>query len=107
VSSSLSVGYSSFPSLFRLIFPTHLPRPTELYAASRTLYALAIEGKAPAIFRRTSRSGLPIYCIGITSLFGLIAFVNAANISTGVIFNWVRTVSSLFFVSALKLRLHS
>lgn len=60
---------------------------SDLYAASRTLYALAIEGKAPRIFKRCTKAGLPIYCVLVTSLFGPLAFITVS--STGEeVFNW-------------------
>ena len=46
---------------------------SDLYASSRTLYALAVEGKAPAFLRRCTKGGLPVWCVGITGLFGLLA----------------------------------
>lgn len=46
---------------------------SDLYASSRTLYALAIEGKAPAFLRKCTKGGLPVWCVFITGLFGLLA----------------------------------
>lgn len=47
---------------------------SDLYASSRTLYGLAVDHKAPAIFRKCLSNGLPIYAVAATSLFGVLAF---------------------------------
>lgn len=43
-----------------------------VYNASRTLYGLALEGKAPAIFKRCSRNGVPVYCVIVTLAMSLL-----------------------------------
>lgn len=52
---------------------------SDLYASSRTLYGLACDGKAPAIFRKCTKNGLPIYCLGLTACFGFLAYMNVSN----------------------------
>ena len=42
-------------------------------------YGLACDGKAPAIFRRCTKNGLPIYCLAITAAFGLLVRVFTAR----------------------------
>lgn len=56
---------------------------SDLYIGTRTIYGLAREGKAPAIFARTHR-GVPIYSLGICSLIALIAYMNVSNDSKEV-----------------------
>lgn len=34
-----------------------------VYNASRTLYGLALEGKAPKVFKRCNRNGVPVWCV--------------------------------------------
>lgn len=48
-----------------------------LYASSRTLYDLANEGRAPKIFRKVTRYGVPIYCVLLTTLIGGLAFLSS------------------------------
>ena len=38
---------------------------SDLYIASRTIYGLAVEGKAPAIFRHTDSRGVPIWALAM------------------------------------------
>ncbi|BFZ60735.1 hypothetical protein YB2330_001786 [Saitoella coloradoensis] len=67
---------------------------SDLYTASRTLYALALEGKAPRIFARVTRKGLPIYCVLLTFCLGPLAYLNVSSgASTG--FNWLSNLSTV------------
>lgn len=50
------------------------PPQSDLYASSRTLYGLALDKKAPAIFRKCTKGGVPIYALAVTSLFGFLAY---------------------------------
>lgn len=45
---------------------------SDLYASSRTLYALAVEGQVPAFLKKCTKDGLPIWCVFLTGLFGLL-----------------------------------
>ncbi|KAH7356071.1 proline permease PrnB [Pyrenochaeta sp. MPI-SDFR-AT-0127] len=58
-----------------------------LYMSSRSLYSIALAGNAPKIFTRCNRYGLPIYAVGATSLFSLLAYLNVVS-SSGTVFNW-------------------
>lgn len=66
---------------------------SDLYIASRTLYGLAVEGNAPKIFSRTDRRGVPIYALGLSSLFCLLAFLNVDTSSTTVFKYFVNLVT--------------
>jgi len=52
---------------------------SDLYIATRTIYGLAREGKAPAILARTDRRGVPTYALAASSVFGLLAYMNVSN----------------------------
>lgn len=67
---------------------------SDLYASSRTLYGLACDGKAPAIFRKCTKNGLPIYCLAITAAFGLLAYMNVSS-SSSTVFNYLSNLSSI------------
>jgi amino acid transporter len=65
------------------------------YAASRTLLALSLEGKAPKIFRKCTPGGLPIWAVAFTSSLGLLAFMGTSSSGTaGEIFNWLYNLSA-------------
>ncbi|KAI1437714.1 amino acid permease [Xylaria sp. CBS 124048] len=67
---------------------------SDLYIASRTLYGLASDGSAPAIFRKTDSRGVPIYALGLSSLFSLLGFLNVSNDSKNV-FTYFVNVSTI------------
>ncbi|KAI9307961.1 amino acid permease/ SLC12A domain-containing protein [Cunninghamella echinulata] len=65
-----------------------------LYASSRTLYDLAIERKAPKLFTRVTRYGVPIYCVLLTSAIGMLAFLTSL-FGNGVVYSWLLSVSGV------------
>lgn len=88
---------------------------SNVYSGSRVLVALAEEGQAPAIFKRTNRWGIPVYSVAGTAAIGLFGFLNLSS-SGGKVFNWLLNISGvagltnwagtclshLFFMRALK-----
>lgn len=68
---------------------------SDLYIASRTLYGLASEGKAPAIFKRTDSRGVPVYPLAFSALFSLLAFMNVSDDSTKV-FGYFVNLTTIF-----------
>ena len=68
---------------------------SDLYIASRTLYGLASDGQAPAIFKRTDKRGVPIYALGFSALFSLLAFMNVSDDSTKV-FGYFVNLTTIF-----------
>ncbi|KAG9120708.1 hypothetical protein FRC07_003687 [Ceratobasidium sp. 392] len=68
---------------------------SDLYASSRTLYALALEHKAPAFLRYCTKGGLPVWCVLITGLFGVLAYLNAGSQTAVTVFNWLYNISSI------------
>lgn len=43
-----------------------------VFCGSRTLFGLALEGKAPKFLTRCTANGVPIYCVGVTLALSLI-----------------------------------
>lgn len=68
---------------------------SDLYIASRTIYGLALEGKAPKFLAKTDRRGVPIYALGISSLFALLAYLNVSNDSAEV-FGYFVNLTTIF-----------
>ncbi|KAK3324610.1 putative carnitine transport protein [Cercophora scortea] len=58
-----------------------------VYCASRSLYGLALEGKAPAIFRTCTKKGVPIYCVFVVLAIGLLGFLQVSN-NAAVVLQW-------------------
>ena len=61
-----------------------------LYASTRSLYALAVDGKTPTIFRYTWR-GVPTVCVFAIWVITWISFMSASNSSLQV-FTWLTSI---------------
>ncbi|KAJ3215624.1 hypothetical protein HK099_006288 [Clydaea vesicula] len=70
---------------------------SSIYASNRSLMGLAQENKAPAIFARTSQSGVPYFAVLLSALVGCIAFLGSL-FGDGVVFNWLINVSGLTII---------
>ncbi|SPO01813.1 probable DIP5 - glutamate and aspartate permease [Cephalotrichum gorgonifer] len=76
---------------------------SDLYIASRTLYGLAADGKAPAIFKRTDSRGVPIYALGMSAAIALLAFMNVSDDSTAIFGYFVNMVTIFGLMSWISL----
>ncbi|EIM89892.1 dicarbixylic amino acid permease [Stereum hirsutum FP-91666 SS1] len=68
---------------------------SDLYIGSRTLYGLAIQGKAPSIFRRVNRLGVPWTALMLCILFCGLVFLNVSS-SSAKVFTWFVNLVSTF-----------
>lgn len=88
---------------------------SDLYIASRTIYGLALEGKAPSILARTDRRGVPVFSLATSTAFALLAFMNVSDDSRTVfkyfvnlvtifgLLTWISIlVSHIYFVRARR-----
>ncbi|KAI9038013.1 dicarboxylic amino acid permease agtA [Aspergillus affinis] len=88
---------------------------SDLYIATRTIYGLAKEGKAPAILARTDKRGVPVIALGLCSLIACLAYMNVSSDSKTVfgyfvdlvtifgLLTWVSLlVTHIYFVRARK-----
>lgn len=74
-----------------------------VYCASRSLYGLALEGRAPRILTRCMKNGVPIYCVIVVLLISLISFLQVSN-GTATVLKWfvsVITASQLINFSVI------
>ncbi|KAG6126851.1 hypothetical protein E4U22_005778 [Claviceps purpurea] len=58
---------------------------TYTYCATRSLYGLALEGRAPRFLRKTWSNGVPIYCFCVVMLFPFLSFLQVGNGSKKVV----------------------
>ncbi|CAG7917149.1 unnamed protein product [Penicillium olsonii] len=58
-----------------------------MYCASRSLYGLALEGKAPKLLTVCTSRGVPVYCVIIVLAFALLSFLQVSN-GAAVVLNW-------------------
>ncbi|BFZ55991.1 hypothetical protein PYCC9005_003032 [Savitreella phatthalungensis] len=68
---------------------------SDIYLASRTLWALAKDGQAPSIFAKTNRQGVPYYAVGLSSLFIVLGFLNAKK-SSSTVFGYFVSLVTVF-----------
>lgn len=65
-----------------------------LYASTRMIWSLAMEGKAPKFLTKLNKRGVPFYALIVTSSFGLIAFLTTF-IGEGAAYTWLVNASAL------------
>lgn len=73
-----------------------------VYCASRSLYGMALEGKAPRVLARCNKQGVPIYCVLITLAIALLSFLQVSN-NSAVVLQWfvnLVTASQLVRISS-------
>jgi amino acid transporter len=58
-----------------------------VYCASRSLFGLALEGKAPRALTRCLANGVPIYSVAVVLVISLLAFLQVSS-SAGTVLNW-------------------
>ncbi|KAF7715852.1 Amino acid/polyamine transporter I [Penicillium ucsense] len=58
-----------------------------VYCASRSLYGLALEGKAPRFLTKCTTKGVPIYCVTVVLLIALLSFLQVSN-GASVVLSW-------------------
>lgn len=66
---------------------------SDLYIAARTLYGLALNGKAPRIFLKVNRYGIPWVALLFSSLFGALGYLNCSSSSAKIFGYFVNVVS--------------
>ena len=65
-----------------------------VYCASRSLFGLALEGRAPKMLTRCTRNGVPIYCVLLVLVISLISFLQVSSGTAQVLRWFVSVVSS-------------
>ncbi|MEE3852554.1 amino acid permease [Gordonia sp. LSe1-13] len=65
-----------------------------LFAATRALYGLSVQGSAPRLFSRVTRTGVPIMAVAATAAIGALCFL-ASRVGDGRAYVWLVTASSV------------
>lgn len=58
---------------------------TYTFCATRSLYSLALEGRAPGFLKKCTKKGVPIYCFCVTICFPLLSFLQVSSNSAQVL----------------------
>lgn len=66
---------------------------SDIYLASRTVWALAKDGQAPRAMQRTNRRGVPVPAVALSSVFVALGFMNASKDSATVFGYFVSLVT--------------
>lgn len=92
-----NAGIKGLPSVINAVILTAAwsAGNSDLYAASRTLYALSLEGMLPKFMRKCTRRGLPIWCIIVTGAFGPLAYLNTGGAAANQAFDWLYNLSTI------------
>ena len=92
-----NAGISALPSIINavILISAWSAGNSDVYAASRVLYALALEGQVPRVFRRCTKQGLPIYCVLVTGAFGFLCYMNTGGDAAVQAFDWLYNISSI------------
>jgi amino acid transporter len=112
-----NMGISGLPHVVSALLVTSIfsAGNTYTFCATRSLYGLAIEGRAPKALRYCTKSGVPLVCFAIVMVFPCLSFLQVSNGSNvvlgwlinlvtagGVINYWVMCVTYIFFYRACK-----
>ena len=65
-----------------------------VYCASRSLFGMALEGKAPKVLTRTTRNGVPLYCVLVVLAISLLSLLQVSNGSATVLAWFVNLVTA-------------
>jgi len=90
-------GIKGLPSVVNAVLITSAwsSGNASLYAASRVLYGLANDGKAPKIFKKCTKNGLPIYCLLLSICLAPLGFMSAGSGSASNAFTQLSNLSSI------------
>ena len=72
-----------------------------VYCASRSLFGLALEGKAPKLLTKCTKQGVPIYCVLVVLLISLLSFLQVSN-NASVVLQWFVNLVGYSFPSILS-----
>ena len=61
---------------------------TYTYCATRTLYGLALEGRAPRVLRYCTKNGVPVWCFCVVMVFPFLSFLQLSGGSV-IVLNWL------------------
>ncbi|KAF2127623.1 hypothetical protein P153DRAFT_294867 [Dothidotthia symphoricarpi CBS 119687] len=85
-----NLGIGGLPHLVNALLITSIfsAGNTYTYCATRSLYSLAIEGRAPKLLRKCTKNGVPIYCFLVTMIFPFLSFLQLSD-SAAKVLNWL------------------
>lgn len=88
-----NLGVAGLPHLINFLILTSIfsAGNTYTYAATRALYSLAVEGRAPKFLRYCNKMGVPIWCFCVVMCFPFLSFLQVSNGSAKVL-TWLISI---------------
>lgn len=82
-----NMGISTLPHIVNALVMTSIVSAgnSYTYCATRSLYGLAIAGRAPRFLRYCTRQGVPVYCLAFVMMFPFLSFLQLSNSSAKVL----------------------
>ncbi|KAK4041099.1 amino acid permease/ SLC12A domain-containing protein [Parachaetomium inaequale] len=68
---------------------------SDVYLASRTVWALGKDGQAPHLMQRTNKNGVPVPAVALSSIFIALGFMNATK-SAATVFGYFVSLVTVF-----------
>lgn len=65
-----------------------------MFASTRMLYSLAMEGKAPKMFKKVNKRGVPVNALIVTTIIGMAAFMGSF-VGDGSVYLWLVNASGV------------
>jgi amino acid transporter len=112
-----NMGITGLPHFVNALLVTSIfsAGNTYTYCATRSLYGLALEGRAPRFLRYCTKNGVPLACFCVVMLFPCLSFLQLSSssnkvltwlinlITAGGVINYiVMAVTYIFFYNACK-----
>ncbi|KAK0335575.1 hypothetical protein LTR91_019486 [Friedmanniomyces endolithicus] len=85
-----NLGIGVLPNIVNALMVTSIfsAGNTYTYCATRSLYGLALEGRAPKFLRYCTNGGVPLYCFLIVMIFPFLSFLSVSS-SSNVVLTWL------------------
>ncbi|KAE9963818.1 hypothetical protein BLS_008872 [Venturia inaequalis] len=85
-----NLGVEGLPHLVNALMITSIfsAGNTYTYCATRNLYGLSLEGRAPKFLQKCTKNGVPIYCFVIVMAFPFLSFLSLSS-GSNVVLTWL------------------
>lgn len=96
VIAARNAGIKVFPSVINAVVLTSAwsSGNSNMLGGSRILFGMAVHGHAPAIFKRTSRFGIPYVAVMFYGLFMGLGYMTLSSSASNV-FSWMQSIVSI------------
>ncbi|KAK3070743.1 hypothetical protein LTR53_009913 [Teratosphaeriaceae sp. CCFEE 6253] len=88
-----NLGIGTLPHIVNALMVTSIfsAGNTYTYCATRSLYGLALENRAPKILRKCTKNGVPFFCFLIVMIFPFLSFLSVSS-SANVALVWLTSL---------------